>query len=223
MRTTTLGILGLILLIMTVLFLVLFIASIASAGPLQTFEQVLAYVSHPGALFYLSYANVTLLTIVAMMFFAALYVYCRTGAPLWSAIAVVFIPVYGLFNLVAYFSQLTVVPRLVELSQNPQFRSLAEFLLRQTIQQWPGSTVSIFNNLAYAILGIPSIIFGVILYRMPWSYRLGAVLLALNGIACILGAIGIALQNSLLSMGSIVGAVFFLLALIPLSWAFLKT
>ena len=50
MRTTTLGILGLILLIMTVLFLLLFIGSIASAGPLQTFEQVLAYASHPGAL-----------------------------------------------------------------------------------------------------------------------------------------------------------------------------
>jgi hypothetical protein len=155
------------------------------------------------------------------MFMAGLYVYCKPAAPLWSAIGLVFVPVYCLLNLFAYFSQITVVPRLLELRQISQYQPMAEFLLRQLIQSWPASAVSVFNNTAYAVLGIPSIIFGAALYRMHPSLRLGGTLLALNGAACIVGVIGYVLNNALLELGSLVGAVLFLLALVPLTRVFL--
>ena len=170
----------------------------------------------------MAYANVTVLTLAVTMLMAGLYVYCKPVEPFWSVLAVVFVPVYCVLNLVAYFSQITVVPRLLELAQNPETGAMAEFLLRQMLQSWSDSAVSIFNNTAYGILGIPSIIFGAILYKARPSLRVGGVLLALNGVACIVGVIGYVLRNRLLSWGSMIGAVLFLLALFPLCWVFLR-
>jgi hypothetical protein len=221
MKTKTIGWIAALLAALTALWIVLLVWSSVSAGPLDTFEQMLAYARRGGALYFLTYLNATMLTLVAVMFFAALYVFTRSQDAVWSAIALSFIPIYGLLNLFAYFSQISLVPRLLALSQTPEHQALAEFLLRQLIQQSPDSAVGIFNNLAYAILGIPSIIYGRLLFRMHPSLRLGAVLLALNGIACIIGISGILLNNGLLSLGSLVGGAFFLLALIPLSQAFL--
>jgi hypothetical protein len=95
-------------------------------------------------------------------------------------------------------------------------------MLRQMLQQWPGSAVSVLNNLAYAILGIPSIIFGMALSRRDRSSRLPGILLALNGVACIIGVAGVVLGSGLLAQGSIVGGTLFLLALIPLRMTFLR-
>jgi hypothetical protein len=221
MQTRTLGILSLICLLSTLIFLVLFIADMAGAGPMLTFDQVLAHAARQTSLSFWAYANVTLLTLAVTMFMAALFVYCKPAAPLWSVIGLVFVPVYCLLNLFAYFSQITIVPRLLELRLVPEYQGMAEFLLRQLVQSWQESAVSIFNNTAYAILGIPSIIFGGILYRMHRSLRLGGLLLALNGAACILGIMGIVLHTPLLAWGSLVGAVLFLLALFPLTRVFL--
>jgi hypothetical protein len=221
MQTRTPGILSLICLLSTLIFLVLFIADMASAGPLLTFDQVLVHTARQTSLSFWAYANVTLLTVAVTMFMAALYVYCKPASPLWSVIGLVFVPVYCLLNLFAYFSQISIVPRLLELRLMPEYQGMAEFLLRQMVQSWQASAVSIFNNTAYAILGIPSIIFGAALYRMHRSLRLGGMLLALNGAACILGVIGVVMHSPVLSWGSLVGAVFFLLALFPLTRVFL--
>lgn len=220
MKTKTTGILSVLSLISTMLFLIFFILDMSSAGPLNTFEQVLAHAARQSTLSTLAYANVTLLTILVTMLLASMYVLCKQTAPLWSAIAIVFAPVYCVFNLFAYFSQITIVPRLLELGAEKQYQMFTEFLLRQLLQSWPDSAVSIFNNTAYALLGIPSIIFGVILYKMSRRLRPGGIFLALNGVACILGIIGIVMQNAVLAWGSMVGAVFFLVSLFPLSWHF---
>ncbi len=74
-----------------------------------------------------------------------------------------------------------------------------------------------FNNLAYALLGIPSIIFGLVLLFTNKLPTLSTILLVLNGVACILGVIGVFLGNRLLSFGSLAGGVLFLVALIPLA------
>jgi hypothetical protein len=78
------------------------------------------------------------------------------------------------------------------------------------------------NNLAYAILGIPSIVFGMALSRRGSSTRLPGVLLALNGVACIIGIASVVSGSGLLQQGSIIGGALFLLALIPLSLTFLR-
>jgi hypothetical protein len=222
MKAKTLGAMSLTCLIVTVLWLVLYIYSVASAGPLETLEQALASVARPDALFYLTYANATLVTLSATMLFAGLYVYCQPTAPGWSAMGLVFVPVYCVLNLFAYLSQITIVPRLLALQQTAEYQAASRLLLGQMVQQWPGSAVNVLNNLAYAILGIPSIVFGVLLCRRGSSTRLPGVLLALNGVACIIGMAGVVSGSGLLQQGSIVGGALFLLALIPLSLTFLR-
>jgi len=89
------------------------------------------------------------------------------------------------------------------------------------VQAWPGSVVNVLNNLGYAVLGVPSIMFGSLLARRR-SLRYAGLLLALNGVACIVGLVGIAAGSELLSLGSIVGGAVFLVALGPLSVGLLR-
>jgi hypothetical protein len=215
-KTRLLGVLSLICLIVTVIWLALFIYETATQGPVGTFEQALASVAELDVLRYLTYANATLITVSATMLFAGIDVLCKKDAPFWSAMAVAFIPIYGLLNLFAYMSQITIVPRLVEL------RPASDALLAQMVQAWPGSAVNVANNLGYAVLGIPSIVYGILLARRATLLRAGGTLLALSGVASIAGLIGIVAGSAALSTGSIASGALFLVALILLSVAWLR-
>lgn len=194
----------------------------ASSGPLETFEQVATHSARLGWLFYAAYINAALVTLSAVAFFAALYAYLKPAAPGWVIIGIVFIPIYGALNLVVYLSQVTLIPVLIELRADPNLTGMVDLLLRLALQSWPASTIAFFNSLAYAVLGIPSILFGIILWKYKGALRWGGVLLALNGVACILGVIGVLIGNRFLAQGVIAGGVFFLMALFPMSWFFLR-
>jgi len=209
-------------LIVTVIWLALLIADTATAGPLDTFEQALAHVSDLDALFYLTYANAALTVLATTLLFAVLYLTCKTTAPELALLGLVFVPAYAALNLVVYLSQLTVVPALLTAHQQAQHQAAAELLLRQTVQMWPGSGIAFLNGLGYAILGIPSIILGTILLRRRGSLRLAGALLALNGLACLMGLIGMLAGSELLGNGSLVGGALYLLALVPLNVVFWK-
>jgi hypothetical protein len=219
-----LGYVSLITLVLTVTWLALLIASMAGAGPLDTFDRVLAYAARGDALFYLSYINSALIVVPAAMLFCELYRRYREMVPYGALVGLIFVPVYAALNLFAYLSQITVVPGLVALRQQPEYQAAADVLLRQTIQSWPESGVAFFNGLAYAVLGIPSIVFGLLMFRHTPPLKLAGVLLALNGAACILGVIGFLTRSDLLGMGTVAGGILFLLALVPMSrLAFLGT
>ncbi len=220
MHTRRLGVLSFIALVVTALWLVLLIANMANAGPLDTFERVLAHVSKLDVLFYLSYLNAALTVLAATALFTGLYLYSKSTAPASSLVGLVFVPIYATMNLFVYLSQITIVPHLVPFLSEPEYAAATNLMLRQLIQEWPASGVSFFHNLAYGLLGIPSILFGLILFRRSLSLRLGGILLALNGVACILGVVGILIGSELLGLGSVVGGVFFLIALIPLGLTF---
>jgi hypothetical protein len=203
-------------LVLTAIWLALLIYGIARQGPVESFEQALASVETLGPLQLMTYVNATFITVSATMLFAGLYVICRGEAPLWAAMGAAFVPVYSLLNLFAYTSQFTIVPHLVDL------RPESDVLLAQMVQAWPGSAVNILNNLGYAVLGIPSIIFGAVLSRSDGSLRVGGILLALSGAASIVGIVGIAGRMAALELGSIVSGVLFLAALVPLSVTWLR-
>ncbi len=158
------------------------------------------------------------------MLFCELYRRHREAAPYGSLVGLVFVPVYAVLNLFAYLSQITIVPSLIALRQQPEYQAAADVFLRQMIQQWPQSGVAFFNDLAYAVLGIPSIIFGILMFRNTSPLKLAGVLLALNGAAGILGVVGFLTRSNLLNMGTVAGGVLFLLALIPMGrLAFVET
>lgn len=221
-KTKYIGIFSLISLILTVLWLVFLIAGNVVAGPFETFEQTLAYAGSETILFYVTYTNAALVTLGVVMLFSAFHQYFRPTSPILSEIGIVFVPVYAAMNLVAYLSQITVVPRLIDLQWREGIESGSYLLLKLLVQQWPESIIFLINNLAYAILGIPSIIFGLLLFKTGPVSRSGGILLSLNGIACIAGFVGVVIQCIWLSQGVLVGGVLFLLALIPISWKFIK-
>ena len=223
MKTRTLGILSLVCLVGTVMWLVLVIWGAAIVGPLDTFERVLTYVEKSNALFYLTYLNAAMLvTIPAIVLMTGLCIYCKPEIPNGSVVALIFVPIYGAINLFVYLSQVTIVPLLVDLRHMAEYQPACDVLLRLTIQQWPESGVAFFNGLAYAILGMPSIILGIALCRHPRLQRVAGVLLALNGVACILAMVGALTGSSLLGGGTLIGGVLFLLALFAMSVAFLR-
>jgi len=208
------GILSLTTLVLTAIWLALLVAGIVRDGPVETLDQALAVASRMDALFTLTYLNAALITVVATAFFAALTARYRDVAPVWSIVALSFVPPYTTLNLIAYLSQVAIVPRLLALGQASADPAATAILLAQMLQQWPGSLVSVLNNLAYAVLGVPSVIFGVLLYR---ETRAGGALLALNGVACAVGFAGIIADSAALSLGSVAGGVLFLCALIPVT------
>jgi hypothetical protein len=220
MKTKQLGNLSLICLVVTVLWLVFLIIGMAGAGPLGTFEQVLAYAGRAGVIFYLTYINAALITVSAVMLFAGLYLYYKSTAPAMASLGVIFVPIYGTMNMVVYLSQITVVPRLLQLYAMPEYQEFAQFFLRQSIQQWPDSTISVINIMAYAVLGVPSILFGILMLRSGAVLRLGGIFLLLSGIAGIVGFVGIAAQSIWLGNSSLVGGILFLAALVCMSWGY---
>jgi hypothetical protein len=212
----TVGVIALICLVVTLIWLALFIAGTAAEGAIESPEEALASVSLLGPLHYATYVNAALITVTATMLFAGLALVCWSEDKLWTAMASAFVPIYGLLNLFAYVSQITIVPRLAAL------RPAVDPLLAQLVQAWPGSMVNVLNNLGYAVLGIPSIIFGVLLPRTDGSLRAAGALLAASGVASLLGIIGIASASPVLSFGSIVSGVLFLAALAPMSVVWLR-
>lgn len=134
MRTRPLGILSLICLVITLLWLVFLIMDMVTAGPLDTFEKVLAHVNKLDPLFYLTYANASLITVSAVILFAELYIRYKPTAPGWSTIGVILVPFHGALNLIVYLSQITEVPRLQQFQMQPEYHAFTRFLLRQVIQ-----------------------------------------------------------------------------------------
>ncbi len=222
MHSKLVGVLSLIALVLTLFWAVMIIWGLARGDVVETFDQALEYAQDRGALYQLTYVDAVLITVAVTMLFGALYATFRPVAPAWSAIGIVFIPVYSAFNLFVYASQITVVPQLVELRSTSGSGAEVDVLLGQMVQAWPGSAIGILNGLAYAVVGIPSVIFGLLLMRGDAMMRAAGALLVLNAIACFAGPIGLVTGIPALELGTVIGGFLFLLALVPLSVAFLR-
>jgi len=219
MKTKHIGVFSLMAFVLTLIWLVLLIADMAQAGPMNTFAKVLEHLSTPNPILVISYINVAVLTVAAAMLFGLLYQYCRFYAEEWSVAAAVFVPVYAGLNLIVYLSQITVVPQLVELYRTGD--SVAPGVLRQCIQLWPESAAAFANVLAYAVLGIPSMVYGIVLMRHAGSLRWAGGFLSTSGLASIIGLSGLVARVLPLTMATSVSGVLFLAALAFLSYGFL--
>ena len=99
------------------------------------------------------------------------------------------------------------------------------------IHQAPGSLVGFANALAYTVLGIPSLIFGVLMWQQgsiqacpqgnsPW--RAAGLLMAPSGILSLAGFLALFVENAVLNMALVAGGAVYWLALFPLSYALLR-
>lgn len=199
---------ALILLLQTILWIVFMGISTAEVEPEWTGMDYLDWAADRGIPYLINYVNVSLLTLAVVFFYTILYIYLRDGAELLATTGYVFIPVYGLMNLLAYSIQISVVPEMAAgaIASGESIR-----LVSQLIQVNPGSLVGFINGLAYALLGIPSILFGILLYRR--SKKLTGMFLSLNGVFCILGIAGYLMESQILASGVVIGGIVFPVAL----------
>jgi hypothetical protein len=190
--------------------------------PYASIQDKIAFLENPGFLYYLTYINASLITILTIAMFSGFYVYCRDTKPIWSIIAFSFIPIYGFGNLVAYLSQIFVVPKLVEIHDIKKYEIISEFILAQIIQDWPKSAIGDLNGISYGLLAIPTIIFSLIFIRLNDKLRTGSVLLIISGILSISGVIGLAINNDILRFMLILSGVIYFIALIYICIPFFK-
>lgn len=222
MKTKTFGMVSLFCLIVALLWVVFMVLSMTRIGPIDTLEQSINSVSNPDWLFYLTYLNGVITTILVTILFVCLYLYCKTSEPELSLIGLVFVPVYCVLNSFCYLSQITIVPQLYHYYTVDAYHDEAEILLSQMIQGWQGSAAWIFNNFAYAILGISSIALGLALLKQSKFAKVSGAFLILNATACIVGFAGIVAGNRIIGMGSAIGGVLFIIALVFLCFMFFK-
>lgn len=216
MKAKTVGKIALLDLILTTTWIILTIVGMLKSGSMDTFDQILEYVSNQDPLFYtLNYLNAALLTVVTAILFVSIYLFLKDDDQTLATIGVIFIPIYGAFNLVVYLSQVTVIPVLLELRDSPQYESSVDVFLRLTIQLWPDSGIAFINVLGYAILAIPSILFGLVFIKQYQSLKFAGYLLIVSGILSLIGIFGSIFQISVLNLAVMLSGVFFLLFFIP--------
>ncbi len=196
---------------LTLLWVILMILGSVLNSPVPTIDGVPVFVQQISILHIITYINAAALTIVAVLLYFALYQYLKSDHPIMTALGLVCVPLYGIFNLFVYGSQITILPLLI--AQNSP--NVANWL-----QVWPQSPIALLNQVAYALLGIPSILFGIALIRKDPAVRTAAVFLILNGVACILGLIGVLISNPILGMGSLIGGVLFLVGVAMLGFQY---
>ena len=198
-----------LLLILWVLFMILLTSGINENW---TNERYLQFAKENGILYFLSYLNGVIFTVITMALFGLLYIFIQNEKPVLSIIGILFVPVYGVLNIFAYGSQITVVPQLLsEVNIEHLTECRAEYLV-QWIQTKPETAVGMINGVAYALLGIPSVCFGVALFkRIPFGMVVGW-LLFINAILCLVGLIGYVIGNLTLANGIIAGGFLFTIA-----------
>jgi hypothetical protein len=215
-----LGVIALVTALSTYIWLVIVVLEkVVGDVEVDTMQQALSYVSSGGGLYTLNYANATVITLAATMLYAGLYFYLREDMPLWSLLGVIFVPVYCGLNLFCYLSQITIIPRLLLLAELTEYGSAAELLTALFVQLWPNSITALLNSLAYALLGIPSIIFGIGMLRKGRMMQIAGMLIALNGAAAIIGFLGMLIGSEMIGAGTFFSGILFSIGLIPLTIA----
>jgi|GEM_PF-2967515 len=222
MHDRSLGTLTSLVAITTAMWVALTIYRQATLPPINTLPDQIASIEGQLGLFKLNYANAGLITLANAALFAAMYVYCQDESPIWAAVGLVFVPMYALGNLVVYLSQVFVVPDLLVRYHDPASAAIAARWLALTLHEWSGSATEFLNLLSYALLGIASLIMGVLMRRKAPRLRTASLLLGISGALSILSLLGLGLENGLLTSMVMASGLVFLIAVVLLAGYFMR-
>ena len=200
-----------ILLIQIIVWLVLSYFSMSQVQSGWTSVDYLRWVAYPDGFFLGNYLNATLLTLVAVWFFHTVFSYLDFEFGTFKKTCFSFVLVYGILNVLCYGSQVFLIPALAReaLASAEGYEAVANY-----IHAYPPSLAAFANGLAYAILGIPSLLAGLSFYGA--NKKISGILLVANGILCLIGLLGFIASNRLLMMGTMLGGIAFFFALIAI-------
>jgi uncharacterized membrane protein YgdD (TMEM256/DUF423 family) len=201
--------------ILTALWVALTALSAGSVDSSWDERELLQWAADPDIFTTANYAEMLLVTTSVVVLFALLAVYFRERFPATVLIGLLFLPVYAGLQYASYGLQLSVVPSLARKAlEEPDSAALA----LQLLQIRSDTVVGFLNGLGYAILAVPSMLYGRLL-ELDRKRRAGILLFA-NGVLCLIGLIGYILDLTVLSLATPAGGVLFLLSLIAIAAAF---
>jgi hypothetical protein len=203
-----------------ILWLVLMIAHGASAGQVVTVGDAVTLARGMGPLHYANYVNAVVFTMLVTVLLIGMHDYLRESHPGLARAGIAFVPVYCALNVVAYASQVTVLPLLVRSLDGPDAAMYA-VLVGEMTQLRATAVMGMINGLAYALLGVPSVAYGIALLSRGALGKAAGWLLIANAAACVLGVVGVVAGRAGLGMGSLLGGVLFTAA-VPVLWVLFR-
>jgi hypothetical protein len=191
--------------------------SIAHGQPTSSGIEYLTWLVKPDVFYTAYYVGAVILTLLIVVLFTQLYGYLSKINRTTALMGIIFIPVYGAINLVCYSLQITVVPSLAAdvISAGGDIGFVSQLILNDT-----QSVLGFVYGLAYSVLAIPSIIYGLMFVKNSKKYS--GIMLIIHGLLYVVGIAGFMLQNTVLSQGLNLGAIAFLICLVFLILDFRK-
>ena len=142
---------AILLLILTIIWLIFTIISMSEVKSSWNDLDFIKWVSHPNFFFTGNYINATLLTIVAIFLFTFLFNFLKSKHDNIAIAGLIFVPTYGIINLLCYSIQISIVPSIANDTLNNQNTTI---FVSQLIQANSKSLIGFMNGLAYTILGM---------------------------------------------------------------------
>lgn len=208
--------------IITTSIWILLMALDESVTGTDSIESKISAIKNSGLLFYINYFNASLITVFTTVFFSICYLVVKNLNSKYAITGIIFLPIYSAGNLVSYLSQILVVPGIIDLFETSKNPGVQKLFLELMIHTFPGSMIEMLNSFSYAVLGIPSILFAVVLFRNYEKTKTGSFLLGISGLLSLLSFIGIAAGIKDAAVLSIIGGAIFLIGMIFLSFRFRK-
>ncbi|MFZ5354862.1 MAG: hypothetical protein ACOZCL_19350 [Bacillota bacterium] len=202
---------------MTINWVIFTAISMSQIKPSWSDLDYLKWVSNPDVFYTVNYVNATVLTFAVVWLFTLLFMYFLDKNKKLALIGLMFIPFYGVMNIVCYSIQITIVP---SIAYNTIRTSGDILFAMQLVQSKSESVIGFINGLAYSILGIPSIIYGYMLFKD--IKKISGIFLLINGALCIIGIVGYLAKNTILASGVMVGGIAFLISLVFIIFEFGK-
>jgi hypothetical protein len=191
MKTKITGVLAASVFILTLIWLAQMIGIAVKYGTFEHFEDALTFARERHWFYYnTTYANALILTLFNMLLYGSLYGLLKGEHPELTTAGLVFVPLYGILALVSYLSQIVMVPALIPQLEDPQLQPIALALLHHWLQIWPQSTIQLFDQFSYFLLGVPGLIYGLLMWRIE-ILRITGGLFVLSSAFCLLIGIGI--------------------------------
>ncbi|MCG8569252.1 MAG: DUF4386 family protein [Spirochaetes bacterium] len=217
------SLLCLITFIFLIFWIVLLVLSYSDIDPNWDNIDYIKWVANPDIFFLLSYINATVFTILDVIIFTCLFIYLKNKNYKISALlGFVFIPIYGVFNLIAYSSQVTILPFIAQYYLSLPENSVFEFIVTQFMHTNDKSMIAFLNGWAYTILGIPSIIYGFLIIKINIFGKIAGIILIISGLFSFLGFIGGYINNDILSTGVLLSGMIFTFSILFLFFMFNK-
>ncbi len=213
MKKQVTGILAAAVLVLTIIWLSQMIGASARYGSFERFDNALAFARERHWFYYnATYANALMLTLFNMLLYGSLYGLLKKEHPEWTAAGLVFVPLYAILATVSYLSQIVLVPVLIYQLEDPVTQPIALALLHHWLQIWPQSTIQQFDQFSYFLLGVPGLIYGLLMWNTT-RLRIPGGLFVVSGLFCLLIGVGIITGlPALVGVPSMIGGVVSIIA-----------